>query len=114
MQRGRPFPPGQSGNLAGRPKGSRNRLTDTFLNALTEDFAAHGSGAIAELRRSDVATYLKLIAVLLPKELIASREREPAIDWENVTIEDFERLIEEAKRVRFLKYVASSTESGAL
>ena len=35
---GRPFVPGQSGNPAGRPKGARSKLGETFLKALAEDF----------------------------------------------------------------------------
>jgi hypothetical protein len=32
-QRGRPFPPGISGNVRGRPKGARNRRTRAVLEA---------------------------------------------------------------------------------
>lgn len=112
MQRGRPFAPGQSGNPAGRPKGAKNRLTDCFLSALSEDFATYGADAIAELRRSDVATYLKLIAVILPKDLIAQREQEPSIDWDNITMDEFEKILKEIQRIRFLKMVASTAETG--
>src|SRR5688572_19169397 len=38
QQIGRPFEAGQSGNLAGRPKGSRNKLSEAFLQALAPDF----------------------------------------------------------------------------
>jgi hypothetical protein len=38
-QRGRPFAAGISGNPDGRPKGSRNKLTETFLDTVAKDFA---------------------------------------------------------------------------
>jgi hypothetical protein len=44
-------------NGGGRPKGSRNKLTDQFLGAIADDFAEHGAEAIAKVRLSDPATY---------------------------------------------------------
>jgi hypothetical protein len=64
-----PFKPGQSGNPRGRPRGARNRLGEDFLGHLCEDFAAHGQAAIERVRQEDPATYLRVIASLVPKEL---------------------------------------------
>jgi hypothetical protein len=64
-----PFKPGQSGNPAGRPKGSRNKLGEVFLAALAEDFEAHGADAIARVREESPAAYLKLVARLLPQDV---------------------------------------------
>ena len=60
--------PGQSGNPAGRPKSSRNKLTEDFLSAMAEDFAAHGKAAIVTVREEDPAKYLTVVAQLVPKE----------------------------------------------
>lgn len=68
-QRGVPFKPGQSGNPAGRPKGSRNQLGEDFLSALHEDFKDNGIAAIKAARIEDPMGYVKTIAGLLPKEL---------------------------------------------
>jgi hypothetical protein len=38
-QRGIPFKPGQSGNPDGRPRGSRNKLGEAFVQALADDFS---------------------------------------------------------------------------
>lgn len=63
------FQPGQSGNLKGRPKGSRNKLGEDFLTALQMDFAEHGPAIIAKVREDRPHEYLKVVAGLLPKEL---------------------------------------------
>jgi hypothetical protein len=98
MQRGRPFQPGQSGNPAGRPKGSRNRLTDLVMRALVDDFEEHGGAAIARVRQGDPVAYLKLIASLLPKEMVLEREGEPDVDYDNISLEEYIELIELLRR----------------
>jgi hypothetical protein len=44
------------------------RLAQTFVAALAEDFAAHGAETIAKARSSRPVAYLRLIAALLPKD----------------------------------------------
>lgn len=61
--------PGASGNPAGRPKGSRNKLGEEFLQALQQDFSVHGVTAITTVRTERPHEYLKVIAGILPKEL---------------------------------------------
>src|SRR5262245_11848888 len=90
------FLTGNSGG--GRRKGSRNRLTERFLDAIANDFAEHGTEAIAKVRTSDPAAYLKLIGAIVPKELILQREQSPAINWDQVTYEELAEFIEERKR----------------
>lgn len=63
------FKPGQSGNPNGRPKGSRNALGEAFLEAMHEDFQAHGVEAIIKVREEKPDQYLKVIASILPKDL---------------------------------------------
>ena len=57
-------------NHTGRPKGARNRLQNTFVTALAEDFEEHGAGIIRIVRCEEPATYLKIITAVLPKEMI--------------------------------------------
>jgi hypothetical protein len=61
--------PGQSGNLAGRPKGSRNKLSEDFVAALYDDFQNHGPAAIAACRAEKPDVYVRVIASLLPKDV---------------------------------------------
>jgi Family of unknown function (DUF5681) len=60
--------PGQSGNPAGRERGSRNRLSEEVICALLRDFREHGQKAIAKVRRTQPAAYLKVLALLVPRE----------------------------------------------
>jgi hypothetical protein len=61
--------PGQSGNLAGRPKGSRNRLSEDFVAALFDDFQDHGAAAIAACRAEKPDVYVRVIASLMPRDV---------------------------------------------
>jgi hypothetical protein len=62
------FEPGQSGNPGGKPKGARNRLQGSFLNALADDFEKNGKKAIEQCREEDVGRYLSIVASLMPKQ----------------------------------------------
>jgi hypothetical protein len=60
--------PGQSGNPAGRAHGSRNKLTEEVICALLRDFRQHGQKAVARVRQTQPAAYLKILALLVPRE----------------------------------------------
>jgi hypothetical protein len=63
------FKPGQSGNPAGRPKGSRNKVSEKLLEALATDFDDHGKEVIEKVRADRPADYLKIVASLVPKQM---------------------------------------------
>jgi hypothetical protein len=47
---------------AGRPKGARSKLSESFLKALSEDFATNGIEVIEKVRSSRPHEYLKIVA----------------------------------------------------
>jgi len=53
----------------GRPRGSRNKLGEAFIEALKDDFEAHGKEAIEKTRTEKPDAYLKVIASLMPKDV---------------------------------------------
>ena len=59
---------GKSGNAAGRPLGSKHKLTERFLHNLHKDWKIHGMDAIERMREDSPLAYVTLVASLIPKE----------------------------------------------
>lgn len=62
------FLPGNSG-FGGRPKGSRNKLGEAFIEDMLADWEANGPAAIVQVRKEKPDAYLKVVASILPKDL---------------------------------------------
>src|SRR5262245_17661908 len=60
--------PGESGNPAGRLRGSRNKLSEEVICALLRDFRKHGEKAIAKVRREQPGVYLRCLTLLIKVE----------------------------------------------
>ena len=71
------FKKGQSGNPAGRPRGSRNKLSQAVIEAWCADFDEYGSGVIEKLRSTDPSTYARSAASLVPKDIEVTTIQEP-------------------------------------
>ena len=87
-----PFQPGRSGNPAGGPVGSRHRhqLNGEFIAALLRDFRHGGPKAIERVRRTQPAAYLKILALLVPRE----HKVEHSNPLKDLTDEQLEAMIE--------------------
>lgn len=66
------FRPGNPGG-PGRPKGSRNKLAESFLEALHADFQSNGAAAIEAARIESPLGYIRVVAGLLPQKLDVAR-----------------------------------------
>ena len=75
----KPWKPGESGNPAGRPKGSRNKLGEEFITELCHDWCQHGAAALKKVRENRPEVYVKVVASLLPREVEA---RVTGLTWE--------------------------------
>jgi hypothetical protein len=59
-----------SGNIGGgRPKGSRNKLGEQFIQDLQADWEKHGVETLVKVREEKPDQYLKVVASILPKDL---------------------------------------------
>ena len=63
-----PWKKGESGNVKGRPTGSRNRLAENFLEDLLGAYNKHGKAAIECVALNQPAEFLKIIVKLLPRK----------------------------------------------
>ena len=94
-----------TGNIGGgRKTGSRNRLTETFLAAIETDFSQHGPQTLAQLRSDDPAAYLRIVASLVPRDMILRREQ--AEDYSGLGLDELEDILKrERQNGRFTKMV---------
>jgi hypothetical protein len=80
------FAPGQSGNPAGRPKGSRNKLGEKFLEDLHSIWKTEGTEILKDARKEKPMEFAKMVAGLLPSELLVRKE--PLSDMTEAEIDE--------------------------
>lgn len=61
----RPFKKGEGG----RPKGSRNKLSEDFLKDMCEVWNKHGKEALLNVAQNEPAKFVQVAASLIPKEM---------------------------------------------
>jgi hypothetical protein len=81
---------GVSGNPAGRLRGSRNKLSEEVICALLRDFREHGQKTIAKVRQHRPGVWLKIIALLIPRQ----HEVQHSNPLKDLTDEQLEAMIE--------------------
>ena len=67
------FAPGWSGNPGGSLEATRRSFNKDFLLALAADFKKHGAAAIEKVRKTQPAAYMKICALLVPREMKVER-----------------------------------------
>ena len=97
--------PSRFGNPAGGPVGSRHRqqLNGEFIAALLRDFRHGGPKAIERVRRTQPAAYLKILALLVPRE----HKVEHSNSLKNWTDEELEAGIDLVKQMLESRAAAS-------
>jgi hypothetical protein len=60
---------GVSGNARGTLEGSRRAFSVDFIRTLADDFRLHGRQAIEKVRKQQPAAYMKICALLVPREM---------------------------------------------
>ena len=85
------FAKGFSGNPGGSPEATRRAFNKRFLLDLAEDWQQHGREVFKRVRRESPASYLKVCAMLVPREMkvehsggvkdLTDEQLEQAIAW---------------------------------
>jgi len=57
---------GQSGNPAGRPKGARDKLSESIYREFLDDWVKHGASVVAKVREKKPELYLQAAIRLVP------------------------------------------------
>jgi hypothetical protein len=73
-----------------RLRGSRNKLSEEVICAFLRDFRQHGQKAVARVRRTQPAAYLKILALLVPRE----HKVEHSNALKNLSDQELEAMIE--------------------
>ena len=66
---------GESGNLNGRPKGSRNAFSAAFIGDMQASWAKHGAAVLDKVARQDPARFLGVCASIVPRDVALSIEQ---------------------------------------
>lgn len=89
--------PGSALNPNGRPKSSRHKLSENFIQALANDFEKHGIDAIQSVRRSKPGEYLRVISSIVPKQLETEDEDGNTVGVALITRGAIEAIIERGR-----------------
>ena len=80
---------GQSDNPAGRPRGSRDRLTEKVYKDIVDHWAEHGISAIEKLYETRPDLYVAAVVRLIPMtHQVAVEHRRSAVEFSTQELPD--------------------------
>jgi hypothetical protein len=91
------FQPGQSGNPAGRPVGSRNKLSEQFIGDLQELWAEQGPSILQRVADEHPEKLLAAMVQVLPKDFQITVDQQNT-KWvinaspRNLTVEQWRKM----------------------
>jgi hypothetical protein len=107
MAIGKPFLPGRT-KTGGRVKGSRNKISESFLSDLHTEWLESGASALKIMAREDPSGFVKVTAALLPREFEITETQIMQIPDEELN----ELRDELRRRIEQRRAFASSIEPG--
>jgi|SRR6516162_6039925 len=87
--RGRPFPPGASGNPNGRPPGhhTRHLFSEAFMRDLSASWGVDGPKVLARVAKENPSGYFSVCARLLPSDVaISIQAQSPVLDARDLSV----------------------------
>ena len=72
---GRPFQPGQSGNVNGRPVGARTAFSNAFLTDLRDVWGEYGKDCMIHCAQKSKETFFAIASKLIPKDVQLTLEQ---------------------------------------
>ena len=87
--RGRPFPPGVSGNPNGRPPGhhTRHLFSEAFMRDLSASWSQDGATVLRRVAKENPSSYFAVCARLLPSDVaISIQAQAPTLDDRDLSI----------------------------
>jgi hypothetical protein len=85
-----PWKPGQSGNPKGRAVGSRNKLSEQFLDETYEVYQQYGKPALIVMATKAPVRFCNMVALLIPQHFKVAHEHTITLSPEELT----EKLVE--------------------
>lgn len=90
------FQPGNRANPNGRPKGSRNKLSEDFLKDFHNAWKEHGNCALKKMATEKPAEFVKAAVQLMPRDLHVKADASEAFVkiWEAIANNGSDELAE--------------------
>jgi hypothetical protein len=110
------FAKGFSGNPGGSPEATRRAFNKRFLLDLAEDWQQHGREVFKRVRRESPASYLKVCAMVLAKEVKLEHSRSAIKELSDEELEQMIAAIKAmlASQVEDTKVIEGTAEPTAL